>query len=183
MNYFIRPGVVTTPTIIDTLDAIAPFAFGTVLDVTSGLRTPEQQLAIIGKYAAFNGTFFPEYEPGNVHDKVLVPDAGRELYRWQRTWSRLLLLGIIVNPPLAAEVLEDYIRDGVNKKGELIQGSPHYTGHAFDLSGGRNGVNMQELKTILHGAKEAGAPIRRFLVERQNNAIHVDCVPAEEAKG
>ena len=182
MNYFIRPGVVTTPTIIETLEAIDPFTHGVILDVTSGLRTPEQQLSIIGKYAVFHSAYYAEYEPGNVYDRVLVPELGRKVYRWQRVWSKLLNLGIIINPPLAAEALDGYIRDGVNKIGQLIQGSPHYSGQAFDLSGGPRGALLRSVENVLFLAKHGGAPIRRFLVERQNNAIHVDCAVKEPTK-
>src|SRR3990172_2220519 len=166
--YFLRPGVKTTPAIIAALKAIDEYAHGFIIDVSSGLRTPEEQLSIIGKYAAFQGVRFPEYEPGNVLEKVYVADENRDLYRWQRVWSRLLNLGIIINPPLAAEVLEDYIRDGINKKGLLIPGSPHYSGNDFDISGGRGGMHMTEITGILKKAKQGGAPVRYYLVERQN---------------
>lgn len=173
MSYYIRPGVRTTDVIMQVIEDLDPFTGDLILDITSGVRTPDEQLSIIGKYAAVQGVSFPEYEAGNLYEKVLVPYREKDVYRWQRVWSALLNRGIIINPPLAAEVLDDYFRDGVNRLGQTIPGSPHYGGKAFDISG-RPG--LEKIVGVLATAKLAGVGIKGWLVERNNNAVHVDCV-------
>ena len=168
---YIRPDVKRSEVTDKIFEALGPFTEGITLDITSVLREPADQLMIIAKYALANGVKFVEFSAQNVHDKTTI--EGQELYLWQRTWSRLLNLGIIINPPLAAVALEGYTRDGVNKKGHLIPGSPHYTGKCFDISG-RPG--LEKIVGVLATAKLAGVEIRGWLIERANNAVHVDCL-------
>lgn len=131
--------------------------------VTSALRIPEDQLRIIRKYLRAKGLDdnYPAAMTCEMRDK---DDLG--LYLWQRAWSHLLNIGVIINPPLPAIALMDYWRNGVNKKGQLIGQSPHTRGTAFDLAGVDSLVIVQGLK--LKGK------IKGYLVERENNAIHVD---------
>jgi len=200
MAIYIRPGVKTTDTIDKVLEAIEPCTRGQgsgvkgqeseiILDITSGLRDPADQLLIIAKFALANGVKFVEFDAKDVHgymdqgNRVAVPfenhaitdGSVHKIYTWQRTWSRLLNLGIIINPPLAALCLEDYQHPtkGLVKAGTLVQGSPHYGGKAFDISG-RPGIDR--IVGILATAKLAGVGIKGWLVERNNNAVHVDCV-------
>src|SRR6476620_2698225 len=117
--------------------------------VTSGERTSGDQLAIIRKYSV---TFkidkqFPEIINCRVLRKIDFGD-GKKLFTWQRAWSRLLNQNIIVNPPLPAACLFDYIREGVNKKGQVINQSPHYYGKAFDIGGGIDHDPTNELAVI-----------------------------------
>jgi hypothetical protein len=168
---YVRPSVKRTETIDRVLEQIEPHSEGMILDITSGLRDPAEQLIIIAKYALVNKVRFPEFDPDDVHGRVTID--GQEIYQWQRTWSALLALGIIINPPLAAVVLDDYLRDGVNKKGHLIPGSPHYAGKAFDISG-RPG--LEKIVGVLQRARAAGAEIKGWLVERKQGAVHVDCL-------
>jgi hypothetical protein len=172
MGYLIRPGVETTETIRRVLEAIEPFAGDVVLEVSSGVRDPAHQLVIIAKYAMIKNAAFAEFRADNVYEKYDI--NGRSLYRWQQTWSRLLALGVMINPPLAARCLEDYQHPakGTVPAGTLIPGSPHYSGKAFDISGRRGVIAVVE---VLEQAKQAGAGIRDILVERENNSIHVDC--------
>lgn len=134
--------------------------------VTSGVREPADQLRIIRTYLKAKGIDhkYPVAMSCEIDDKI-VKD-GKEMYAWQPAWSKLLNLGVIINPPYPAEVLEDYFRNGVNKKGMIIQQSPHTRGKAFDISG------LDSL-TIIKRLKEDGM-IRNYLVERENNCIHVD---------
>jgi hypothetical protein len=130
--------------------------------VTSALRTPEDQLRIIRKYLRAKGLDdnYPDAMTCGVHDKE------GDQYVWQKAWSHLLNVGVIINPPQPAVALMDYIRSGVNKKGQLIGMSPHTRGTAFDLSGLDSLSIVQSLK--LKGK------IRSYLLERENNCIHVD---------
>lgn len=170
-----RPGVKMNERLVAVVEQIAPFARDISLIITSGVRDPQNQLSIIGKYAEIKGVRFKEFETGNLLDKVEIPEHGL-VYRWQQTWSRLLRMGIIVNPPLAAKCLEDYKHPskGYVSAGTLIQGSPHTRGTAFDVSGANN---MGMIVGILTTAKAGGADIKDFLIERENNCVHVDINP------
>lgn len=163
------PDITTNELIDRTLINLEPLVpKSVVLKITSGVRTPGDQLMIIAKYALVKGIIFPEFEAGDVNSKVII--EGKLLYKWQRTWSQLLNIGIIINPPLAAEVLFDYIKNGKNKKGQIIQPSPHFTGRAFDI-GGSSGIN--KVIPILIEAVKQGI-IKDYLVERANNCLHVN---------
>lgn len=130
--------------------------------VTSGVRTSEDQLRIIRRYLQVKGLDekYPEAMVTGLQDR------DGDYYVWQKAWSHLLNLGVIINPPLPAVALMDYVRGGLNKKGMLIGMSPHTRGTAFDLSG-------TDSITIVQGLKLKGK-IKGYLLERENNAIHVD---------
>jgi hypothetical protein len=134
--------------------------------VTSAVRIPEDQLRIIRKYLRTKGLDdnYPEALACTIHDK----DAAGN-YVWQKAWSHLLNIGVIINPPLAAVALMDYWRNGVNKKGQEIGQSPHTRGTAFDLSG------LDSL-TVVQSLKLKGK-IKGYLVERENSCIHCDINP------
>lgn len=142
--------------------------------VTSGERTSGDQLVIIRKYSANFAVDveFPEIKTCGVLDKI---DFGNEkIYTWQRAWSRLLEQNIIVNPPLDAKPLFDYIRDGVNKKGITIGKSPHYYGKAFDIGGGIDHDPTNELAVIKNAMGKVRG-LKGYLLERKQNCLHVDC--------
>lgn len=130
--------------------------------VTSGVRDPEDSLRIIKQYLRSKGLskLYPYAMTGAIDQK-----DGRH-YVWQEAWSHLLSIGVIINPPLPAECLKDYIRNGKNKKGQIIGQSPHIKGTAFDLSG-------TDSETIVKRLVEDGM-IRGYLLERENNCIHID---------
>ena len=112
---------------------------GIVGRVTSVLRDKFMQLADIQKFAQDAKLILDGFQLDFEH---MTTFQGREVPYWQLVWSTLLSRGIIVNPPIPAECLMDYVRDGVNKKGQTIQQSPHFTGDCFDF-GGRVIVNGQ----------------------------------------
>jgi hypothetical protein len=131
--------------------------------VTSGVRTPEDSLRIIRTYLKKKdlARIYPEAMTCEMDD--LNPD---KTYVWQKAWSHLLNLGVIINPPKPAVCLMDYYRNGVNKKGQIIQQSPHTRGTAIDLSGTDSEVIVKRLVE--------DNMIRGYLVERENNCIHCD---------
>jgi hypothetical protein len=131
--------------------------------VTSGIRDSADQLRIIRQYLRSNGLDdnFPEAMVCEFDDRFTDGE-----YAWQKAWSKLLNIGVIINPPLPAVVLMDYIRSGVNKKGQVIGMSPHTRGTAFDLSG------LDSLR-IVQALKLKGK-IKGYLVERANNCLHCD---------
>lgn len=168
----IARGVILNDRLKQVVAQIGRFPDSETLTVTSGVRGPEKQLSIIGKFAAIKGVKFSEYLVGNIYDKVTLAGVG-EVYRWQQTWSRLLALGVIVNPPVAAACLEDYTHPskGLVKAGTLIQASPHTRGTALDFSGANN---IDRVVAVLSTAKAGGAEIKNILIERENDCVHVD---------
>jgi hypothetical protein len=180
MNKYLllKNGVVLTEHISPVIDALDKYfeEAGLVAYVTSGLRTPEDQLRIIQNQlkARVLDNYYPEAF-GNIGGKYNF--QGQSVYNWQPGWSKLLSVGFIVNPPYPAHVLMDYYRPGSseNKKGQLIGDSPHTKGTAFDVSGGGDGVTNEAL--VIERAKGKVKGLKGYLIERNNNAIHVDCYP------
>lgn len=176
----VKPGVALNmtiePVIVD-LDKYFEEA-GLVAWVTSGERSSQDQLETIRKYCDryHVDDEFPEIKVCGVLDKINFGE-GKKLYTWQRAWSRLLNKGVIINPPLPAEVLFDYIRNGVNKKGTTIGHSPHYYGRAFDIGGGLDHDITNELKIVQLALDEGMKGLKGCLAERMNNCVHCDCVP------
>lgn len=179
MNITIRSGVVLSPSISRCLSAIDPYFSDCSATITSGLRTVLDQIRIIKEKVARHGIekLYPEYI-ANIDREVTftVPVDDYQYYWWQRAWSKLLNIGDIVNPPVPAEALFDYIRPGstLNKKGRIIEVSPHLKGTAFDLSG----PDLEKIRAATAKAYEEGkSHISGFLEEKVNNAIHVDVNP------
>lgn len=147
--------------------------------VTSGLRDAEAQLRIIKHYAAKHsiGEEYPEIltvEDTTTKSHYVVNDKAVYIYVWQRAWSRLLNLGMIVNPPHAAECLFNYFRNGLNKRGQIIGESPHFKGTAFDIGGGANNAD-EEMAIVQRALDEDLLGLKGYLLERNNNCLHVDC--------
>lgn len=149
---------------------------GLIAYVTSGERTSQDQLDIIRMYAKrFEiDKEFPEINSCQVNDTI---DMGtQKIFTWQRAWSRLLNKNVIVNPPRPAKCLFDYIRSGINKKGQEIGYSPHFYGKAFDIGGGIDHDPSNELEVIKKAIAEKKIPgLKGYLLERNNNCLHVDC--------
>lgn len=180
-NKFLRlkPGVVrtlSTDIVIVKLDPYFEEKNQTAY-VTSIRRLPEDQLRIIQSYARQYGVDkeFPEVINCEVNSKIIVNT--KEVYKWQRAWSRLLNKGVIINPPIAAECLFDYYKNGVNKKGEIIQPSTHFYETAFDIGGmgGEDKTPNDELEIISGAmAQDPNLGITSFLLERNNNCLHIN---------
>jgi hypothetical protein len=182
MKYLkVNEGVIVTPIIlpvIESLDKYFKKAKITAI-VTSGLRTSEDQLRIIKNYLSKKGLShkYPETFSKELHDKIKF--NGKEVYSWQPGWSALLNAGIIINPPIPAECLMDYIRGGVNKKGKIINASPHFNGTAFDIGGGADGIEgpvTNELAVVQKALKDKLPGLKGIVIERNNNCIHCDCI-------
>ena len=146
--------------------------------VSSGERNSEDQLEVIQQYCELYGIEkeFPEILTCDVNDTIDM-GGGQKIFTWQRAWSRLLNKGVIVNPPRPAKCLFDYIRDGVNKKGQEIGYSPHFYGKAFDIGGIKNDGDVEnEVKVIQEAIKDKLPGLKGYLLERANNCLHVDCL-------
>lgn len=136
---------------------------------TSGVRTAEDQLRIIRSYLKQKGLDkkYPEAMIGKVTD--VLPDGH---YYWQMGWSALLNCGIIINPPLKAILLMDYIVAGVNKKGKEYNQTMHANGLCLDIGGGADGLT-NELEVIKSASMEI-PEIVSWVVERNNNCLHLN---------
>lgn len=165
------------------IKAIEPFTTGMDMEVTRGHDTPRGQLQTIAKYARQNGVYFPEFSPDIVDIGLIVdiPIVGR-VRTWERVWSKLLSIGVIINPPLAGKCLFPYVRaSGESMLGKMIDPSPHIKELddpkpcPIDFSAKVNGISNIKLATqILNKAKDAGAGIRFVKPEIRNACVHCD---------
>lgn len=165
----------------EIISRIAVVCGGNRLTVTRGHSLPQEQLNIIRRFAIGHGCLLPEFvKNGPVDLKTELAGIGL-VYHWQRTWSKLLHLGVVVNPPHTAICLEEYTRpSGENMKGKEIPESAHIAGQnnrcwPIDFSARVNGaVNFAQVRDILEQARISGAGIRAVKVERGNTCVHVD---------
>lgn len=181
MNKFllIKDGVVLTEHIRPVIERLDPFfeAANLIAWVTSGLRRPEDQLRIIRN--ELNRRELSQFFQDAFDDIGKKIDyKGEEVYAWQLGWSKLLNEGFIVNPPYPAVALMDYFRPGSkeNRKGKMIGDSPHTRGTAFDISGGKDGVTNEAI-VLEHAMKAEVQGLKGYLIERNQNCVHVDCRP------
>jgi hypothetical protein len=173
----LKPGVKLTHVIEPVIVSLDKYfkEINKVAYVTSGLRDPEEQLQIIRGYLVSKGLKDQHKEAfGKCSSAKINSDKYGLIYSWQIGWSKLLNMGVIINPPFAAGCLMDYIRNGVNKKGLVISGSPHFKGTAFDIGGSSNGIE-DELPAIKKAFADKVPGLVGYLPERENNAIHLDC--------
>lgn len=174
----IRQGVVLTPRIDDVIYRLEGYfqVANCVSYVTSGLRDASGQLRII-RTALINNRLQDQYQEAfaDVNTKFMY---GEEfVWSWQPGWSKLLNIGFIVNPPFEAKVLMDYYRPGSteNRKGNVIGPTPHATGKSFDVGGGSNGLT-DEFRIIKDAIDDGFQGIKGYLLERNNNCLHIDCL-------
>lgn len=175
----VKEGVILTPIIDPVIVALDKYfeKANTYARVTSGKRNEEDQLRIIRNELIKRGLDkkYPDAISKGWKDKVMI--HGKEYYAWQYGWSNLLNVGFIVSPPTAAVCLMDYISGGVNKKGKLLNASPHIAGLAFNIGGGPDGISgaVTNEKVIIEKAfNDKLKGLKSFLLERNNNAIHIN---------
>lgn len=173
----VKAGVVLTPIIEPVICALEIYFREANLKaiVTSGLRDAHDQLRIVKKYLIAKG--LDKQYPEAMTCKHPTEKAGK-YYTWQLAWSHLLNVGVIINPPLAAECLMDYIRNGKNKKGQVINQTPHANGVCFDIggAGGEDATIKDELVVMRTAMAAQVKGLINILPEHNNNAIHCDCV-------
>ena len=180
-NLIIRASVHLTPSIQRTIECMDKFFDGEVTEITDGFRTTHDQLTLIIKKLAKHAkdNEFSEFVNGienkwQIEKTVHLSDIGRDLFWWQRAWSRLLNIGEIINPPVPAEVMFDYVNDGRNKKGEIIQISNHQRGLAVDFGGGKD--LTAKAKCVLTALQSGECFIKGYRIEKLNNCTHVDTI-------
>lgn len=172
-----RENVKKTPAITRAVELLDPYFDGESSEVTSGWRAPLDQIRIISEKMKKHGIYndFPEFDLHMSSDPEFgVEVDGEIVYYWQRGWSKLLNIGDIINPPVPAKCLYDYFRPGSqeNKKGQVIQISPHQRGLAFDIGGGQD--LKEKAKRVMRAFQAGDAFIKSYLCEHINNAVHVD---------
>jgi len=179
----LKEGVIRTPSTDVVICKLDPF-FGEKNHkafVTSIKREPTDQLRIIKNYILQKhlDKDYPEILTCNLNDMTTY--ECKSVYKWQLGWSKLLNIGIVINPPYEAEVLLDYFKsvagtlDKVNKKGSIIKPSTHFLGIAVDIGGGSNNVD-DEVKIISEAMKrDKKLGIINVVIERDNNCCHLNC--------
>lgn len=180
----VNPGVVLAPIaekVIIAMDAEFE-AEGKVAYVTSCVRTEESQLSVIRGYLTKMGLdkTYPDAMVCKVEDKKTW--EGEVVYMWQPGWSALLNAGVIINPPLDAVCLMDYIgAGGKNRKGEVIHASAHIRGQktqVFDIGGGKDGIDgnvVSEQKIVQKAIDKKMPGVVSMVIEHKNNCVHVNC--------
>lgn len=145
--------------------------------VTSILRDAHDQLGLIKTYlrAQRLSSKYPE-----VMALTNPEQRAGGIYVWQMAWSELLNKGVIINPPLQAACLTDYMGPdgkGPNRKSSIIRQTPHVHETCFDIggSGGKLKTIQDELLPVTEAFKDKVKGMVRFLPEHKNNAIHIDC--------
>lgn len=181
MNLTYADNVKKTPAITRAIGLLDPYFDGEPSVITSGWRAPLDQVRIISDKAKRHGVDaeFPEFLANHMQAaELIVKVEDSAFFWWQRTWSRLLNIGDIVNPPVPATCLFDYTRpgDAHNKKGEIIQVSPHQRGTAFDIGGGDPSRLLEKAKRVMKAYQDGGCFLKEYLVEKINNAVHCDVV-------
>lgn len=173
----IKNDVKLNTTLISVIEGMEPEFERAKLEawVTSGIRTSEDQLntiiAYVKRYKV--DAEFPEVLKCGVTDTI---DFGHtKIYTWQRAWSKLLNIGVIINPPRPAKCLFDYYRNGINKKGVMINYSPHFYEKAFDIGGGLDHDITNELEIAKICLDKRVPGMKGYLAERKNNCVHIDC--------
>lgn len=161
----VREGVKTSLFIRDYIHRLEKYfeADKVMAEVTSGYREPTDQLQLIIDKSRDYGISTVGFDKNDVLTK-------NGLYVWQIAWSQLLEKGFIINPPIDAVCLYDYVSPftGELMRGKVIPASPHSRGTAFDIAG-------VSAARVLDAAIAAGEMIK-YRVERVNNATHVDII-------
>lgn len=171
----VLPAVVLTPVIDPVIVSLDKYFEEAKIKatVTSGYRTPDHQLEIIRQYLTSKG--LSKNYPAMVNWKVQSKEQD-STYVWQMGWSNLLNIGVIINPPIAAKVLMNYIHpvSKKNLKGIIINGSSHSLGTAFNIGG----ITAEPIIQKAIAAKLAG--LASYIKERENNALHLNCTPIKK---
>lgn len=175
----VNKGVVLTPTTDASIAEVDQYFKDCPSFVTSALRDANDQLRVMRNYLVNKGLDkkYPNTMTCKVDDMYYDAGLGKHLYVWQYAWSNLLNLRVIINPPLAAQVLMDYFGpQGTSKnlKGITINQTAHALGKAYNIGGGSNGP-QDEYNCIMAAQKAGCKTIVSFLLERENNALHVNC--------
>lgn len=171
----VKDGVKLNPLLDDVIARLDPFfeRSGHIAYITSGIREAEDQLRIIRDYVKRKGIQDEFITAATVTG--VVEWNGRKIYGWQLAWSKLLNAGVIINPPLGAEVLLDYVnKSGANRKGHILQPSVHFKGKAFDIGGGSNSIQDETIVLQMAIDSKKIPEIAGTVPERENNCLHVD---------
>jgi hypothetical protein len=178
--------VVLTAAIEDSITAVRPYfeKAGLKAFVTSGKRDPSDQLRIIRDYSINKKIrgLYPEFSQGlflnwslDKKVKFQIDGVDREIFWWQQTWSKLLNIGVLINPPITAECLMDSLRaNGTNRKNCVIPASSHFSGKAWDIGGGDDHNPTNEYQVIEEAKKDQNTRIFSLTLERENNCIHIN---------
>lgn len=174
----VKAGVVLNPFLDDIavkLDTLVFAPANHIAYITSGIRTGEDQLRIIRQYLLKKRIADPYINAPAATLTSKIDWNGMRIYSWQLAWSKLLNAGIIINPPMEAEVLMDYVNSaGVNKKWQKIPPSIHFYGRALDIGGAANGISDETAIVKQAIADKLIPEITGIVIERENNCLHLN---------
>lgn len=181
----VKPGVVLTP-IIEPVIVGLDRKFSQAKKeawITSGKRDPAGQLRVIVDLALQHllGNEFDFL--GSMTLETTTEFEGQPVLAWRVVWSRLLNLGVIVNPPEKSKTLMDYNRVDeasghlvlYKPPGYEIDASDHFLGTCADIGGGDNGIS-DELAIVQAALAAKDVPgLVSCVIERKNNCVHFKC--------
>lgn len=135
--------------------------------VTSGIRTAQKQLSLIIQKAKLHGI-------DKTYPEILIATVDNK-NSWLSAWSKLLVIGEMINPPKPAESLFGYTKPNgeIRPAGTLIDISNHMKAHSFDIAR----ADLKVIGDIIQNAmdKKYCPTIKGYLLEPVNNCVHVDC--------
>ena len=181
----VKPGVVLTPIIEPVIVGLdRKFSEKSkVAWITSGMRDPAGQVKVIVDLA-LSHVLGNEFDfLGSMTLETTIEFEGETVPAWQVVWSRLLNLGVIVNPPATAKTLMDYNRVDeasghlvlYKPPGYEIGASEHFQGTCADVGGGENGIS-DELEIVQAAIVAKDVPgLVNCVIERKNNCVHFKC--------
>lgn len=181
----VRKFVTLTDTIDSSIALLDGYFAQTNLkaEVSSGLRTPEEQLKIIIKKSL-------KHKVDKEFPLIRVAKI-KEEETWIYAWSRLLTIGEMVNPPITAVCKFDYTKSNgiLRKAGTVIQTSGHQLGTDFDISGYNQelkiSISLDDIVKVVDIFIKSGYAtnhVTGYLKEPVNGAVHIDCVEYKENK-
>lgn len=169
----VKGGVYLNEKLLAAAEQLDPFYEDLPSIITSGFRSAAEQLELINEKMKRHGikddTWTLMY--GN-KPEVMVALDGVQVFWWQSGWSKVLGKQDLINPPLPAAVLYDYIDPDTkeNKKGKTIEISSHQKGRAFDVGGGDDLMGRAERG--IRAMKSGKVSILNARIEHVNSCIH-----------
>jgi hypothetical protein len=141
----IAAGAVTTARIRRGIAFALPF-LPKEATISSGFRSPEDQLALIERLAREHGVAFDS-------------TATVENRKWESAWRELLeKKEVVVNPPVRAQ----------RSDGKWVERSPHEKGSCFDVAG----ADLDEIQAALQPFRAQGHFVE-IKKEPNNGCVHV----------
>ena len=185
----VAPGVVLSPiadAVVVAMDPIFQKA-GAQRVVCSGKRNPGDQMSIIINEAR-RRSILVNFAAGDILKKLGGAFGPQDGYVWQDVWSKLLVAGFMVAPPVDARCVYEYKRPLLDGTFETIKAdstrlaSGHFY-NDFDISGRRGVQTLSQAASIDDETAVLKEVLKRGIKnlvsltpEKVNGAVHCNVV-------